>query len=55
MNTTDSFYFVISAMTATGAMSIPNDADDWVYGFTGLWLGIITMLLASIFFIIYIM
>lgn len=50
MDTTDSFYFVISAMTATGAMSIPDESDDWVYGFTGLWLGITTMLLASTFF-----
>jgi len=49
-DTTDSFYFVISAMTATGAMSIPDESEDWVYGYTGLWLGITTMLVASTFF-----
>lgn len=50
LDTTDSFYFVISVMTATGTMSIPDGSDDWVYGFTGLWLGITSMLVASTFF-----
>lgn len=46
----NSFYFVAGCITTAGLLSIPDDSEDWVYGFTGLYTALAAMVFAVCFF-----